>query len=169
MIQEAHVGVGIAGEEGRQAVMSADYAVGQFRFLSRLLLVHGRWSYRRLSETISNFFYKVSPLFHPAVLLLTASRTLSGRLPSSGETSLPTLTAFTFSTTPTFFFTTLPLPRCLSFSWVSWTRTSVTRCQWQSLACIAEVLSARNGGRSSFGKFTLLSAEGRMLTSTGCT
>lgn len=59
MIQEAHVGVGIAGEEGRQAVMSSDYAIGQFRFLTRLLLVHGRWSYRRLSETIANFFYKV--------------------------------------------------------------------------------------------------------------
>ncbi|CAD6502732.1 BgTH12-05322 [Blumeria graminis f. sp. triticale] len=58
MIQEADVGVGIAGEEGRQAVMSADYAIGQFRFLQRLILVHGRWSYRRLGETIANFFYK---------------------------------------------------------------------------------------------------------------
>lgn len=60
MIQEAHVGVGIAGEEGRQAVMSSDYAIGQFRFLTRLMLVHGRWSYRRLAETTANFFYKVS-------------------------------------------------------------------------------------------------------------
>jgi phospholipid-translocating ATPase len=58
MIQEADVGVGIAGEEGRQAVMSSDYAIGQFRFLQRLVLVHGRWSYRRLAESISNFFYK---------------------------------------------------------------------------------------------------------------
>lgn len=58
MIQEADVGVGIAGEEGRQAAMSSDYAVGQFRFLARLLLVHGRWSYKRLSEMIPNFFYK---------------------------------------------------------------------------------------------------------------
>ncbi|KAL1626826.1 phospholipid transporting ATPase [Neofusicoccum ribis] len=58
MIQEAHVGVGIAGEEGRSAVMSSDYAIGQFRFLTRLVLVHGRWSYRRLAETIANFFYK---------------------------------------------------------------------------------------------------------------
>lgn len=58
MIQEADVGVGIAGVEGRQAVMSSDYAIGQFRFLKRLVLVHGRWSYRRLAETISNFFYK---------------------------------------------------------------------------------------------------------------
>lgn len=59
MIQEADVGVGIAGEEGRQAVMSSDYAIGQFRFLQRLVLVHGRWSYRRLGETTANFFYKV--------------------------------------------------------------------------------------------------------------
>ena len=58
MIQKAHVGVGIAGEEGRQAVMSSDFAIAQFRFLTRLVLVHGRWSYRRLAETIANFFYK---------------------------------------------------------------------------------------------------------------
>jgi phospholipid-translocating ATPase len=62
MIQEAHVGVGIAGVEGRAAVMSSDYAIGQFRFLTRLVLVHGRWSYRRLAETIANFFYKVSSI-----------------------------------------------------------------------------------------------------------
>ncbi|EGR47508.1 uncharacterized protein TRIREDRAFT_79258 [Trichoderma reesei QM6a] len=58
MIQEADVGVGIAGVEGRQAAMSSDYAIAQFRFLRRLVLVHGRWSYRRLAESISNFFYK---------------------------------------------------------------------------------------------------------------
>lgn len=59
MIQEADIGVGIAGEEGRQAVMSSDFAIGQFRFLTRLTLVHGRWCYRRMAETIANFFYKV--------------------------------------------------------------------------------------------------------------
>ena len=58
MIQQADVGVGIAGVEGRQAVMSSDYAIGQFRFLTKLLLVHGRWSYRRLSEMIPCFFNK---------------------------------------------------------------------------------------------------------------
>ncbi|TGZ83219.1 phospholipid-translocating P-type ATPase [Ascodesmis nigricans] len=58
MIQEADVGVGIAGEEGRQAVMCSDYAIGQFRYLGRLVLVHGRWSYRRLGEMTANFFYK---------------------------------------------------------------------------------------------------------------
>ncbi|AAS54610.2 AGR120Cp [Eremothecium gossypii ATCC 10895] len=58
MIQAADVGIGIAGEEGRQAVMSADYAIGQFRYLTRLVLVHGRWSYKRLAEMIPQFFYK---------------------------------------------------------------------------------------------------------------
>ena len=33
MIQAAHVGVGISGNEGMQAVRSADYAIAQFRFL----------------------------------------------------------------------------------------------------------------------------------------
>ncbi|KAG0256950.1 hypothetical protein DFQ27_005390 [Actinomortierella ambigua] len=58
MIQEANVGVGIAGEEGRQAVMASDFAIAQFRFLAKLLLVHGRWSYIRVAEMILTFFYK---------------------------------------------------------------------------------------------------------------
>ncbi|KAJ3155433.1 hypothetical protein HDU86_004337 [Geranomyces michiganensis] len=58
MIQAAHVGVGIAGEEGLQAAMASDYAIAQFRFLSRLLLIHGRWSYRRTSDMILCFFFK---------------------------------------------------------------------------------------------------------------
>ncbi|KAG1077651.1 hypothetical protein G6F42_024705 [Rhizopus arrhizus] len=58
MIQEANVGVGISGEEGRQAVMASDYAIAQFSYLSKLQLVHGRWSYLRTSEMILTFFYK---------------------------------------------------------------------------------------------------------------
>ncbi|WVQ83216.1 hypothetical protein IAT38_005355 [Cryptococcus sp. DSM 104549] len=58
MIQEANVGVGLYGLEGSQAAMSADYAFGQFRFLTRLLLVHGRWSYVRIADMHANFFYK---------------------------------------------------------------------------------------------------------------
>ena len=46
-LQAADVGVGISGEEGLQAVNSSDYAIAQFRFLKRLLLVHGHWSYAR--------------------------------------------------------------------------------------------------------------------------
>ncbi|KAI8984278.1 hypothetical protein BDF20DRAFT_911396 [Mycotypha africana] len=58
MIQVANVGVGIAGQEGVQASMAADYAISQFRFLHKLLLVQGHWSYHRVSEMILNFFYK---------------------------------------------------------------------------------------------------------------
>ncbi|KAF8269428.1 phospholipid-translocating P-type ATPase [Lactarius quietus] len=65
MIQEANVGVGLFGLEGSQAAMSADYAFGQFRFLTKLLIVHGRWSYRRIADMHSNFFYKVSLVIVP--------------------------------------------------------------------------------------------------------
>ncbi|OBZ69329.1 Phospholipid-transporting ATPase DNF1 [Grifola frondosa] len=58
MIQAADIGVGISGEEGLQAVNSSDYAIAQFRFLKRLLLVHGHWSYARNGNMIVNFFYK---------------------------------------------------------------------------------------------------------------
>ncbi|KIY50725.1 phospholipid-translocating P-type ATPase [Fistulina hepatica ATCC 64428] len=58
MIQAADVGVGISGEEGMQAVNSSDYAIAQFRFLKKLLLVHGHWSYSRIGKMILTFFYK---------------------------------------------------------------------------------------------------------------
>ncbi|KAL0717391.1 hypothetical protein Bca4012_066713 [Brassica carinata] len=41
MLQEADIGVGISGVEGMQAVMSSDISIAQFRYLERLLLVHG--------------------------------------------------------------------------------------------------------------------------------
>ncbi len=59
MIQKAHIGVGISGQEGMQAVMASDFAIAQFRFLVPLLLVHGRWSYKRITRMICFFFYKV--------------------------------------------------------------------------------------------------------------
>ncbi len=58
MIMEAHIGIGISGKEGTQAVRSSDYAIGQFQFLQRLVLVHGRWGYRRISYFICYYFYK---------------------------------------------------------------------------------------------------------------
>ncbi|XP_073020331.1 phospholipid-transporting ATPase 3-like isoform X1 [Primulina eburnea] len=58
MIQAAHVGVGISGQEGMQAVMASDFSIAQFRFLTELLLVHGRWSYLRICKVVTYFFYK---------------------------------------------------------------------------------------------------------------
>ncbi|KAL9647568.1 hypothetical protein ABK040_006924 [Willaertia magna] len=58
MIQAAHIGVGISGKEGLQAARAADYAIAQFKYLQRLLLVHGRLNYRRICKTINYSFYK---------------------------------------------------------------------------------------------------------------
>ncbi|KAG4948017.1 hypothetical protein JHK82_041192 [Glycine max] len=75
MIQEADIGVGISGVEGMQhvtfvevvelklansfqAVMASDFAIAQFRFLERLLVVHGHWCYKRIAQMICYFFYK---------------------------------------------------------------------------------------------------------------
>ncbi|CAH0560353.1 unnamed protein product [Brassicogethes aeneus] len=58
MIQTADVGIGISGQEGMQAVMAADFALTRFKFLEQFLLVHGHWSYDRLSKMVLYFFYK---------------------------------------------------------------------------------------------------------------
>ncbi|KAL3511663.1 hypothetical protein ACH5RR_024380 [Cinchona calisaya] len=58
MIQEADIGVGISGVEGMQAVMASDFSIAQFRFLERLLVVHGHWCYKRIAQMICYFFYK---------------------------------------------------------------------------------------------------------------
>ncbi|GFY97169.1 ATPase E1-E2 type family protein [Actinidia rufa] len=64
---EADIGVGISGVEGMQtykvlsflqAVMASDFAIAQFRFLERLLVVHGHWCYKRIAQMICYFFYK---------------------------------------------------------------------------------------------------------------
>lgn len=58
MIQASHVGIGISGKEGLQAARVADYAIAQFRYLQRLLLVHGRWNYVRTANFILYTFWK---------------------------------------------------------------------------------------------------------------
>ncbi|XP_057812071.1 probable phospholipid-transporting ATPase 4 [Salvia miltiorrhiza] len=58
MIQEADIGVGISGMEGMQAVMASDFSLPEFRFLERLLIIHGHWCYRRISKMIVYFVYK---------------------------------------------------------------------------------------------------------------
>ncbi|KAL2651991.1 hypothetical protein R1flu_020119 [Riccia fluitans] len=58
MIQEAHVGVGISGREGLQAARAADFSLGKFMFLKRLILIHGRYSYNRTAFLSQYSVYK---------------------------------------------------------------------------------------------------------------
>jgi len=58
MIQAADVGVGVMGKEGRQAVNNSDYAFAEFRYLVRLLLVHGQLSDYRIAYLVKYSFYK---------------------------------------------------------------------------------------------------------------
>ena len=72
MIKAGQIGVGIIGKEGMAAVNNSDFAIGQFRFLRGLLLVHGRANYRRMALfnyyvlykgtviCVSIFYYSVS-------------------------------------------------------------------------------------------------------------
>ncbi|KAH9625072.1 hypothetical protein KSS87_010562 [Heliosperma pusillum] len=78
MLQEADIGVGISGVEGMQAVMSSDIAIAQFRFLERLLLVHGHYCYRRISSMICYFFYK-NVVFGVTLFLFEAYASFSGQ------------------------------------------------------------------------------------------
>ena len=58
MIMEAHIGIGIQGKEGTQAVRASDYSISQYRFLQRLLIVHGRLGYKRMGQFLCYYFYK---------------------------------------------------------------------------------------------------------------
>ncbi|XP_066929021.1 phospholipid-transporting ATPase IF-like isoform X2 [Clytia hemisphaerica] len=98
MIQEANVGCGIMGKEGRQAVRCSDYAFHRFRYLKRVLLVHGHYYYTRLANTVQYFFYKNIVFMLPQVLFQTVS----------GYSSLP-LYAGVFLTCYNIFFSSLPI------------------------------------------------------------
>ncbi|KAL2461079.1 Phospholipid-transporting ATPase 1 [Abeliophyllum distichum] len=99
MIQMADVGIGISGQEGRQAVMASDFAMAQFRFLVPLLFVHGHWNYQRMSYMILYNFYRnavfVLVLFWYALFtsftLTTAITDWSSVLYSVIYTALPTI------------------------------------------------------------------------------
>ncbi|ODV60060.1 aminophospholipid-translocating P4-type ATPase NEO1 [Ascoidea rubescens DSM 1968] len=80
MIQCADVGVGIVGKEGKQASLAADFSITQFCHLSKLLLWHGRNSYKRSAKlaqfvihrgliiSVCQAVYSVSSLFEPLAL-----------------------------------------------------------------------------------------------------
>ncbi|VDO11418.1 unnamed protein product [Rodentolepis nana] len=87
MIQAAHLGIGIVGKEGRQASLASDFSITQFSHIARLLLVHGRNTYKNtasLSQFIihrgctitvmqiifSAIFYIVSVALFPGFLMV---------------------------------------------------------------------------------------------------
>ncbi|XP_077899839.1 phospholipid-transporting ATPase IF isoform X2 [Ictidomys tridecemlineatus] len=80
MIQEAHVGIGIMGKEGRQAARNSDYAIARFKFLSKLLFVHGHFYYIRIATLVQYFFYKnvcfITPQFLYQFYCLFSQQTL---------------------------------------------------------------------------------------------
>jgi phospholipid-transporting ATPase len=67
MITKANIGIGIHGLEGTEASRASDYSINSFYHLQKLLLYHGRESYRKNSYYIIYNFYKnvifVSPMF----------------------------------------------------------------------------------------------------------
>lgn len=74
MILASHVGIGIFGQEGRQAANSSDFAIGEFKFLRNLLFVHGRWNYIRTCKFILFTFWRNAV----QVLLMFYYTTVSG-------------------------------------------------------------------------------------------
>lgn len=98
MIQEADVGVGVVGREGLQASRAADYSVAQFRFLNRLMFVHGYLSCHRSAFVALYCFHK--SLFIAFIQVLFAL--YSG---FSGASFFNGLSLATYNT----FFTALPI------------------------------------------------------------
>ena len=80
MIQAADVGIGIVGKEGRQASLAADFSITQFHHLTKLLVWHGRNSYKRSAKlaqfiihrgliiSVCQTFYSIANNLHPDVL-----------------------------------------------------------------------------------------------------
>lgn len=80
MIQAADIGIGIVGKEGRQASLAADFSVTQFHHLTKLLVWHGRNSYKRSAKlaqfiihrgliiSICQTMYSIATRFEPHAL-----------------------------------------------------------------------------------------------------
>ena len=98
MLKEADVGVGIFGEEGTQAAMASDYAIGEFKNMKRLVLIHGRVNYLRIVDLIQYFFLKNFILTIPQIYFAFYNL-------GSGKTYFDEWYAAFYNT----FFTALPL------------------------------------------------------------
>lgn len=68
MIKKANIGIGIYGKEGRNAARAADFSLAKFKFLKRILLVHGYFYYTRSAILVLYTFYKVRYYKHKKAL-----------------------------------------------------------------------------------------------------
>jgi len=68
MIKAANVGIGIMGKEGAQAVKASDYAFKEFKFLKRLIFIHGHYNYIRITKILLYSFYKNIVLIIPQII-----------------------------------------------------------------------------------------------------
>jgi len=98
MIQGAHVGIGVRGKEGNQAVQSSDIAISQFRFLTPLLLRHGRRAYRRVATFLCYYVYK-------HVVLAVGDMVWASQCSFQGQIAYPEWLSSAYST----LFTSLPI------------------------------------------------------------
>ncbi|KAL0594753.1 putative phospholipid-transporting ATPase IIA [Plecturocebus cupreus] len=90
MIQESDCGVGVEGKEGKQASLAADFSITQFKHLGRLLMVHGRNSYKRsaaLSQFVIHRSLCISTMQRPSLGEMSLERWLSRH--GQGQTGLP--------------------------------------------------------------------------------
>ncbi|XP_046657252.1 phospholipid-transporting ATPase IF-like [Daphnia pulicaria] len=104
MIQEAHIGLGIMGKEGRQAVRCADFAFARFHYLRRVLFIHGQWYYWRISSLAMYFFYK-NLVFNTPVVFFSIFNAYSTQ--PVYDSFLLTMYNITFTGLPVFLFTVL--------------------------------------------------------------
>jgi len=104
MIQGAHIGIGVRGKEGNQAVTASDVAVSQFRFLVPLLLCHGRRAYRRVATFLCYYIYK-------HIVVAVADVIWAHQFRFRGEIAYPEWLASSYS----LIFTSLPVMVILCF------------------------------------------------------
>jgi phospholipid-translocating ATPase len=104
MIQGAHIGIGVRGKEGNQAVQASDIAISQFRFLGPLLFCHGRRAYRRVALFLCYYIYK-------HVVLVIGDMIWAHQFKFRGEIAYPEWLSSAYS----LLFTSLPVMVILGF------------------------------------------------------
>lgn len=98
-------------QEGKQASLAADFSITQFKHLGRLLMVHGRNSYKR-SAALSQF------VIHRSLCISTMQvryrGTAQSRLPTGARRVPPRVTFPRVHTGPLPRWAAVsPVPRCL--------------------------------------------------------